>query len=244
MTTTATHLRQIATSWTDLRDALGAPTQSSWPPVTLRSYLNALQELDLDEATALRALERDPSQIGERPVPIRLKVYDTMRTIEAALVELADQTAAIVQRPPLTPMPARRGFYPSERDRRIGEQDRARRDALARADMADQRRWKLNGKRTAPYAALWLLTRIDRRPGPFDALSEAQRHRIGAVAAGAVQRIEAVLDLAEGERELSADHPCQCGGTIKVYGGRGDTPVAQCRGCGALWTEQGIIVAA
>ncbi|NUK22047.1 hypothetical protein [Streptomyces lunaelactis] len=242
--TTSQHLRTIATTWTDLRDALGTPTTIGGLGHGLRGYLTRLDQYDAEEAAALRALERDPAQIGQRPIPISLRVYDTMRTVEAALVELADQTAAVVQRPPLTPMPARRGFYASERDRRIGEEDRARRDALARADMADPRRWKLNGHRTAPYAALWLITRIDRRPGPFDPLSEAQRHRIGVVAVGAVERIEAVLDLASGERELGGEHRCACGGKIKVYGGAGATPCANCLDCGALWTEQGIIVAA
>ena len=243
MTTTATHLRSIATTWTDLQDALGAPTLIGAFGLGLRGYLATLEQYDAQEAAMLRALERDPAQIGQRPIPISLRVYETMRTVEAALVETADQIAAVVQHAPLTPMPARHGFYASERDRRIGEEDRARRNALARADMADPRRWKLGGHRTAPYAALWLLCRIQRRPGPFDALSAAHRHRIGVVAAGAVGRIEAVLDLAEGRRELSEQHACQCGGTIEVYGGAGDTPVAHCKGCGALWTEGGVIAA-
>jgi len=243
---TAQHLRTIATTWTDLRDALGAPAQLGAFGLGLRGYLARLDQYDAAEALALRALERDPAQIGQRPIPIKLRVYETMRTVEAALVETADQTAAVVQHPPLTPMPARHGFYASERDMRIGEQDRARRNALARADMADLRRWKLKGggRRTAPYAALWLITRIERRPGPFDALSEQQRRHIANVAATSVERIEAVLDLAEGQRELSKEHTCACGGTIEVYGGAGATPVARCQGCGALWTEQGIVVAA
>lgn len=229
--TTSNNLRQIATSWTDLRDALGAPTQASWPPVTLRSYLNALQELDLDEAAALRALERDPSQIGQRPVPISLRIYDTMRTIEAALAETADQIAAEVQREPVPFAPR---TWPAA--------DQTRRNALARADLADPKRWRFRGNTPpAPYTALWLCARVERRPGPFRTLTEQQHRHIGNVARGAVQRMEAVLDLADGCKELSDAHTCACGGRIEVHGGAGATPVARCQGCGALWTEQGIV---
>lgn len=231
--TTSTNLRTIALAWTDLRDALGAPTQHSWPPVTLAGYLTALHQLDADEAAALRALERDPSQIGTRPVPISLRVYDTMRTIEAALAECADQIAAEVQREPVPFAP--KDWKPA---------DRARRDAHARADLADPKRWRFRGNTPpAPYTALWLLARVERRPGPFRTLSEAHERHIGNVAREAAARIEAVLDLADQERELTSEHTCACGGTIKVYGGGGATPCANCQACGALWTEQGVIAA-
>ena len=233
MTTTATHLRTIATTWTDLRDALGAPTQSSWPPVTLRGYLNALEQHDAAEAAALRALERAPEQLGQRPVPISLRVYDTMHTIRAGLAELADQIAAEVQREPVS-------FAP--RDWPAAE--RARRNALARADLADPKRWRFRGNRPpAPYTALWLLARVEHRPGPCRRLNAAQQQHIGHVAAESVRRIEAVLDLADGRRELSDAHTCACGGTIEVYGGAGATPCARCQGCGALWTDAGVVAA-
>ena len=108
--TTSQHLRTIATIWTDLRDALGAPTQSSWPPVTLRGYLNALEQHDAAEAAALRALERNPDQLGTRPVPIDLRIHDTMRAIEAALHETATQIAATNQLGAHTSHPHRWNF--------------------------------------------------------------------------------------------------------------------------------------
>ncbi|NUK07485.1 hypothetical protein HRW18_05535 [Streptomyces lunaelactis] len=232
--TTSQHLRTIATTWTDLADALGTPTQTSWPPVTLRGYLTSLEQYDLEEATALRMLERDPSQIGARPIPISLRVHDTMRTIEAGLAECADAIAAVSQIEPI-PFPGRE--WPAD--------DRARRTARARADLADPRRWRFRGNTPpAPYTALWLLARVERRPGPFRTLTEAQHRHIGHVAREAVARIEAVLDLADGKRELGDGHRCACGGRIVVYGGAGATPCANCRRCGALWTEGGIIVAA
>lgn len=232
--TTSQHLGTIATSWTDLRDALGTPTTIGGLGQGLRNYLARLDQYDAIEAAALRMLERSPEQIGARPVPISLRVYDTMRAIEAGLAECADQIAAEAQIEP-TPFPTK--DWPAD--------DRARRTARARADLADPRRWRFRGTTPpAPYTALWLLARVERRPGPFRPLTEAQHRHIANVARGAVQRMEAVLDLADGKRELSEEHTCACGGRIEVYGGAGATPVARCQGCGALWTEQGIIVAA
>ncbi|WP_394425480.1 hypothetical protein [Streptomyces sp. SGAir0957] len=50
--------------------------------------------------------ERDPGQLGQRPVPIRLFIADTMRAVEAALHTTADQIADSVQRQPIRPAPA------------------------------------------------------------------------------------------------------------------------------------------
>lgn len=230
-----TDLRLIATTWTDLHDALGAPNIVGGFGAGLRGYLTTLEQLDAEEqeaagyrATALRALERDPAQIGERPTPIRLHVYDTMRAVEAALVELADQTAADVQRSPMSGPPRN---WPAN--------DRARREHLARADALDLRRWKYTGgrRRTAVYAALWLLGRVEQRPGPFIPLAEEQHHRIIRVAAGAAERIERCLDT--GAETATLADPCPCGGTIQVHGGAGASPLAHCIRCGRLWTEQG-----
>jgi hypothetical protein len=236
MTTTAQNLRQILDLWPALTDTLGTPTQHSWPPVTLRGYLAALEQYDADElesrrhqAAALRALERSPEQIGERPLLISARVYETMRTVELALHECATQIAAAVQRPPISPAPR---TWPTA--------DRARRDALARADAADPRRWRHTGPRpSATWTVLWLLARTEGRPGPFRTLTAAEEQHVHRVAAEAVRRIEAVLDLADGRRELA--QPCACGGTIEIRGGAGAQPVARCQSCGALWTERGIV---
>lgn len=226
--TTSQHLRTIALTWTDLQDALGAPAQIGAFGLGLRGYLTTLEQHDAAEAFALRALERDPAQIGARPVPINLRIYDAMRAIEAALVELADQTAAEVQRSPMAYAP--RG-WPAP--------DRARRDALAKADATDPRRWRYTGHRTAPYAALWLLARIERKPGPFGLLNDAQRTRIGNVTRTACERIEHVLDVST--ETVTISKPCQeCGGHIEVHGGAGSSPLAHCTSCGHIWTEHGI----
>lgn len=91
MTTTA-HLRTIALHWTDLQDALGGASAPVWPPAgRMRDYLRSLDDLDAEEAEAerhralaLRTLERDPAQLGERPIPIRLRIHDTMRIVRAS----------------------------------------------------------------------------------------------------------------------------------------------------------------
>ncbi|MGW5132884.1 hypothetical protein [Streptomyces sp. NPDC004135] len=44
--------------------------------------------------------EPDQIQLGDRPVPVRLHILDTMRAVEAALVQCADGIAAAAQRDP------------------------------------------------------------------------------------------------------------------------------------------------
>lgn len=87
-------------------------------------------------AAHLRAQERDPIQLGERPAPLRIPVLDTMCAVEAALVECADVTGAEVQRSPMGLLPK---TYPAA--------DRTRRELLAMKDAADLRRWRYDGHR-------------------------------------------------------------------------------------------------
>ncbi|MEU4947696.1 hypothetical protein [Streptomyces lavendulae] len=233
MTTTATTLRTLITLWPELRNALGDRPIHGAFGLGLRGYLASLDQHDATEAAALRAQERNPAQLGARPIPLSLRVYDTMRAIEAALAACAEVTAAAVQDEPI-PLPGH--DWPAA--------DRARRAAASRADLADPRRWRFRGRTpSGQHTALWLLARVEGRPGPFRKLSVEQERYIGSIARGAVARVEAVLDVADGRRELGAGHPCACGGTIEVYGGAGATPCARCTGCGALWTEAGVIAA-
>lgn len=241
MTTTAHHLRTIATTWTDLNDALGAPTLINGFGVGLRGYLARLDkptaadlQAEAEQAVALRALERDPNQIGERPVPIRLHVYDTMRAVEAALVDLADQIAATNQRAAVASCGADRRTLDTPHV--WSADDRRRRDQLALADASDPQRWRFTGRRTAVYAALWLCARVENIRGPQRPLDDAQRERIHRVAQGAVERIERVLDTGD---EVAVLAPrCKCGGEISVHGGAGASPAARCAGCGRFWSLQ------
>ncbi|MYR46774.1 hypothetical protein GTW67_33150, partial [Streptomyces sp. SID5910] len=97
MTTTATHLRSIAIHWSDLREAIAAPALHDGFGAGLRGYLARLDQADAEQleyerhqAAHLRALERDPMQLGDRPTPVRLHILDTMRAVEAALIHCAD----------------------------------------------------------------------------------------------------------------------------------------------------------
>lgn len=231
MTSTATHLRTVILHWPDLREALAAPVMVGAFGIGLRGYLahqtdDATDEYERAHAAHLRSKERDPIQLGERPVPLRISVFDTMRAVEEDLVELADQIAAVVQRAAMSPAPR---SWPAA--------DRARRDQLAAADRLDPRRWKWTGQRTAQYAALWLLARVERRPGPFAALDEEQLLAIARVARSSADRVERALDIGSEQRAL--ERRCACGGRIDVHGGAGRLPLAHCMGCGRVWSEQG-----
>ncbi|WP_234334557.1 hypothetical protein [Streptomyces sp. NRRL B-1347] len=215
MTATATHLRTIALHWADLHEAAGAPATAAAFGTGRRGHLARLDQLgpgqleleyEHHQAAHLRPVEHGPDRTSERPTLVRLVVLNTMRAVEDALVAYADQTAAIVQRPPMAYAPR---SWPAA--------DRARRDQLARADALDLRRWRYTGCRTAPYAALWLLARITRAPGPFTALPQQQERRIADVAEGAAECVERALDIATRRRAPEQRH--DRGGAIDIHGG-------------------------
>ena len=234
MTTTATHLQIVAMHWRDLNDALGAPALHNGFGIGLRGHLAALDEpllADLKQARADERADSSPDALGTRPVPLRIHILDTMRTVETALVECADQTAGSIQRPVMGLLPA---AYPAA--------DRARRELLAMQDRRDPRRWSWTGGRpTAPYAALWLLARVQGAPGPFRPLTALQLDHITAVARTAADRIEQALDIAAQRKTLERRH--DCGGRIDVHGGEGRPPLAHCTGCGRIWAEGGVVAA-
>lgn len=247
MTTTATHLRTCALHWTDLTDALSQPAITDGFGIGLRGHLASLAEPDLMDAilaTQARLDERadsSPDAPGERPVPVRLHILDTMNQVENDLTACADHIARQVQRDPIPLPSARSATYTSQREADIAYADRQRRTQLAHADLVDPRRWRYTGRRTAPHAALWLLARVERAPGPCWRLDDEQERRIGVVAACAAERVEQALDIAAQRRTLEQRH--DCGGRIDVHGGEGRPPVAHCVGCGRIWTEQGVAAA-
>lgn len=226
MTTTATHLRTVALHWSDLREAAGAPAQLGAFGLGLRGYLARLDQADEEQleyerhqAAHLRSLERDPLQLGDRPTPVRLHVLDTMRAVEVALTACADDIARQVQRAPMAMPSARRATYTSQREADIALKDRQRQAALATADLADPKRWRHTGRRDAVRAALWLLARVEYRPGPCRPIQEQHAKRIGKVAAGAADRVERALDIAAQQRVIA--QRCACGGEITMHGGEG-----------------------
>lgn len=250
-TTTAIHLHTIVLHWADLHEAAGAPSTLGAFGLGLRGYLARLEEIDaeqaeyeLHQAAHLRSLERDPIQLGPRPVPIRLHILDTMSGIRSDLLQCADTIAETVMRKPIAPPPPRRAAYARTRAERRVWEDHARRVQAAQDDAADQRRWRWTGVRPdAPYTALWLLGRVQGAPGPFRRhLSEQETARIASVARSCAERIERTLDIATQTRTLEQRHD-ECGGRIEVHGGDGARPLARCTGCGRIWTEGGVIAA-
>lgn len=232
MTSTATtHLNTIAANWPHLRDMLTTHHGQPWPPAgRLTDYLNALDAADRETVRAQRAeqraAERSPDQLGETAAPIRLTVLDTMRAVEAALVALADQTAAQIQRPPVRA--ARSAGRLDDNGLQLA--------LLTAKDSADVRRWRFIGTRPAPYACAWLASRLDDAPGPFAPLDAAQRDHIARVAAEAADRVDKALDLTR--RATVLDEPCpHCRGELKLHGGDGRPPAVTCTSCGRTWRD-------
>ncbi|MFC9429284.1 hypothetical protein [Streptomyces sp. NPDC056987] len=183
------HLWTIARHWTDLDDALTARTSTWPPPMGIPTLTRTPDSEEAEAATwraeALRILERAPDQPGWTAAPLRLGVLDTIRLVEAALVELADQVADLVQRAQITPAPPRRatprrstppaspspaGFdFPpvgsTEQARRVQEHEDRKRDLAAMRDARDPRRWQLPASgRSTPH------TDWGRRTAPRAAL--------------------------------------------------------------------------
>ncbi|MFJ3170617.1 hypothetical protein ACIPJK_07505 [Streptomyces roseus] len=226
-TTAAQHLARIGILWPHLDDALDQHGTTQWPPAgRMRDYLTALDRAD---AAELRALERDPQQIGETRAPLSLRILDTARLVETTLVHLADTLAPQITRPAISHAPLdwrARGWSPV---------DRAFRNQCADDEQADPRRWRYAGLRTAEYAAGWLHARVVSEDGPFRPLSAAQLLHIEQVAAGCADRIAAALDLTV--RTVPETRPCPvCSGQLIVTTGAGRAPAAQCEGCARAWT--------
>lgn len=264
MDTTAAASRDLSTvilHWPDLTDALGGASAPTWPPAgRMSDYIRGIEQRDAEQleaerhrALALRFLERDPAQLGERPIPIRLPVHETMRVVRAALLACADGVAEVVQRSPMKMPPPRRAAVARTRAERVAWEDHARRVRAAQDDSADPRRWRWTGARPdAPYTALWLLGRVQGAPGPFRPLPEAELERLAMVARGAAERVEGALDV--GERTAVLSMPCPqmittvsntvliCEGRVEMHGGAGASPVARCTACGHIWAE-GVIAA-
>lgn len=224
----AHHLRTLITEWPRLTDALDQHG-TNW----LASRADLFRTLDEADATEVLAhrlghraiLDRSPHQIGATRPPLAIHVHDTRRSIEAALAGCADVIASKVQ---IEPIPYPGTDWPAN--------DRARRAARSRADLADPRRWRYHGRTpAAPYTALWLLARAEARPGPFRPLTGGDRQYISGIAREAVTRMERVLGLAV--RTTPADRPCpDCSGPVIVRTEAGDPPTARCEGCGRVWT--------
>lgn len=183
--------------------------------------------------------ERETGQpIRRIAAPIHLDLIDLMDTVTTELADCAAAVAEHVQRSPMPMPPPRRAAYARTRADRIAWDDHARRVQTAQDDAADPRRWSWTGRRPdAPYAALWLLGRVQGAPGPFRPLPEAQQRHIANVARTAANRVEQALDITGQVAQLTPPCP-DCGGTVRMHGGAGARPTAHCTNCGRTWAEQ------
>lgn len=182
-----------------------------------------------EDAVEQRALERSPDQIGATAAPLRIAILDTMTALDRQLVDLTDYIAAAVQRPAVARV---RSASP---DDAVGLQIAT----LAMKDAADERRWSYTDprRRTAPFAAAWLLARHDGAAGPFRKLTGVQQDQIGSVARWSAGQIHQALEMARKTQVL--ERPCpHCRGQLRIEGGDGRVPTVKCRGCGRKWTGE------
>jgi hypothetical protein len=209
----ADNLTLIAAHWDDLHDALTTRQTHDWPPTM--------------GLTKLREPDEDGDRLGDvRSLPIRADVFDAMQHITSALVELADQIAAEVQRPTLNAATGKGWTDPIHREVVL----------LAARDAADTRRWRYTGQRTAPQAAAWLHDRLAGEPGPFRPLHDGHRARIADIAAACAITVQRILRTAR--QAVSTGQQCACGGEIEIHGGDGTDPAVKCASCGRTWTPQ------
>ncbi|MBQ0827680.1 hypothetical protein [Streptomyces tagetis] len=226
--TTATHLHTVINHWADLQQSLATSQADTWPPVMGIARLH--DHLKTDEAaTELRALERSPDQIGTTAAPLRIAILDTMTALDQQLVDVADQIASAVQRPPASRV----------RSASSGDDVGLQLATLILTDEADARRWSYTNPRlrTAPFAAAWLLARHDGAPGPFRKLTGVHHDQITAAAVWAAHQVDQALEMARRTQVLERLCP-HCRGVLRIEGGDGSTPAVRCRGCGRTWTGQ------
>lgn len=224
--TTADHLKTVINHWPDLQASLATSQADTWPPVMgiarLHEHLKAT-----DEAVELRALERSPTQIGASVAPLRIAILDTMTELDQRLVDAADIIASHVQRPP-TPS--------SVRAAGPGDDIALQLRTLILKDEADERRWSYTDprRRSAPFAAAWLLARHEGAPGPFAKLTQLHQDAIATAAEWAAAQVEQALEMARKTQVL--ERPCpHCRGVLLIEGGDGQVPAVRCDGCGRKW---------
>ncbi|MFC8432222.1 hypothetical protein [Streptomyces sp. NPDC057253] len=231
--TTADHLHHVINHWIDLQTALATNQADTWPPVMgiarLHDHLKAT-----DEATELRALERSPDQVGASVAPLRVEILDTMATIDHRLVDTADGIAGAVQRLPVTQVPIRVAGP--------GDDIALQLRTLILKDEADDRRWSFTDprRRTAPFAAAWLLARHDGAPGPCAKLTGVRQDQIASAARWAAGQVDQALEMARRTQVLERSCP-HCRGVLRIEGGDGQDPKVKCRGCGRTWTSHAAV---
>lgn len=224
----AADLNVIVRHWGDLHAMLVIPGTADWPPAArMADHQRALsdeEQAEIHAEAAAERAERTAVAPGERPIPLRAAVLDTITAINGQLLYVADQVASSIQRPAITVPPSAGPADETGRALRL----------LATTDEADSRRWHWNGAgRDGRTAALWLRGRILDEDGPFAPLGLDDRERIGAVAAAARERVERTLGLARREDPIA--RRCLCTGHMVLRQGGALEPEVECQLCGTKW---------
>ncbi|WP_282204514.1 hypothetical protein [Kitasatospora fiedleri] len=224
-----TDLQHIADNWPLLRELLAARTPATWPPAgRMADHQRDLDEANdadpieqLNQLAALEWAERSDIAPGQRPVPLRVAVFDLLADLDAALLALADEIASAIQRPAFNTQ--FRSASPND--------DVARSLALmGLKDQQDGRRWRFNmADRNGGTAAAWLADRMTTTGGPFAPMSIEQSARIDRVAAQARGRLDRVLG-ADGPTRTPLGQTCGCGGQLEMLTGPA-APVIRCTRC-------------
>ncbi|MFB7285466.1 hypothetical protein [Actinacidiphila glaucinigra] len=251
-------LQYIADYWDRLDDLLDSSPGTTWPPprkqqvdieadeaephrhaqhLSTRQLLNGRITYEClhceyvgDGGNHIARPDRDPAQLGARPVPIRLSIIDTSITIREALIACAEYTAELVQRQPILPPAPRRAAVARTRAERLAWKDHARRIDAAMRDRNDPRRWRFQagGHPTAPDAALWLLARLVGDPGPFTALTPAHRGHIATVARENARLLRVAIRDERTHRVLDGMACPGCKGELVFHQGGGEPDIVSC----------------
>ncbi|GGJ81860.1 hypothetical protein GCM10011583_11660 [Streptomyces camponoticapitis] len=209
MTTTDSTIRALTTvltNWDSLRDLLDTRSPSVWPPADPAEYTAQLDQHDAAEVALTQ--EREHLVLREVGAPLRLHVLDTMRTVETALLQVADEIASEIQRAAIT------SSRPSSLDPVQFDIER-----LAAHDARDPARWRYNrGPRTATAAAQWLRARAHGEAGPCTPLTDDHWQLLNRVASNAARRIEQLLGAER--RHDAMPRPCPwCKGPLILHHG-------------------------
>lgn len=245
-TATLTALTTVITHWADLRELIDTRAPATWPPVTPAEYAQLVQaDADDAEAHAQQLVtirhetgqlyyacaqcdrvgeghahpvrpDREPEQLGVRPDPLRLHILDTISSVETALLTLADQIAAEIQRAPIV------SGRPSRLDPMQLEIER-----LAAHDARDPARWHYQGVRTTTMAAQWLRARVHGEPGPCTPLTDTHRGLIYGVAQEAARRVEQLVGSARRHDQLHRACP-SCRGVLTLHHEGDEAPRVTC----------------